>query len=211
MMDRKESNNIQVDSEVYFKKYDHFRRWVSYWYQIQEVLKLQPKKFLEVGVGNKTVSTYLQNRGLDVTTVDIDPELNPDVVCDVRELSKQFKEDSFDVVLCAEVLEHLPFKDFEKALAEIKKVTRKNVVLTLPNARIPFGVFIKIPKKVISFSLSIPLTIKHKFNGEHYWEINKKGYSKKKVRKKIEGLFNIKREYKIPENSYHRVFILEKR
>lgn len=203
-------NDVQVDSDHYYGEYDDKLRWFSYWYQIQEVLDLEPESVLEVGIGNKTVSSYLENRGLDITTVDIDSELDPDAVCDVRELSEEFDKDSFDVVLCAEVLEHLPFEDFERALKELKKVAKEHVVLTLPSSVVPFNVFVKVPKlNPISFSLSLPFPVKHEAGGEHYWEINKRGYGISKVKKKISKYFDIEKEYKIPENSYHRIFVLK--
>jgi 2-polyprenyl-3-methyl-5-hydroxy-6-metoxy-1,4-benzoquinol methylase len=111
----------QVPKEHYFKDYDTKERWMSYWYQINEILKSNPENVLEIGVGNKFISDYLKKEGIKLTTVDVDPELKPDFVCSVTELSKILKS-KYDVVLCAQVLEHLPFLDFEKSLNEIKKV-----------------------------------------------------------------------------------------
>lgn len=115
----------QVLKEHYFRGYDIKERWMSYWYQINEVLRTKARKVLEVGVGNKTISNYLKERGIKVTTVDINPSLNPDHVCDVAELTKIFKPKTFDAVLCAEVLEHLPFIKFRKALGELYEVSRE--------------------------------------------------------------------------------------
>jgi len=167
-MNTNKAENIQVDPQHYYNDYDHKKRWISYWHQIQEVLKFNPDSVLEVGVGNKTVSNYLENRGIDVTTTDIDPELEPDVVCDVRNLSDKFDGNSFDVVLCAEVLEHIPFEDFRGALDEIRRVTKGGVVLTLPNWGIPFDLRLKIPKTSLSITLRLPFPVNHKFNGEHH-------------------------------------------
>lgn len=178
MNDRKSDQNKQVESEHYYKNYDTKRRWISYWHQIEEVLELNPSTVLEIGVGNKTVSDYLKKHDLDVTTVDIDPELDPDVICDVRNLSDEFNNNSFDVVLCAEVLEHVPFEDFEDALKEIKKVAKDSVILTLPNWGVPFELNLKIPKiSRLDVSLRLPFPVKHEFNGEHYWDIGKKNFS----------------------------------
>ena len=44
-----------------FQKYDYLIRWISYWHQINEVLKLRPKTVLEIGIGNKTVRDCLKN------------------------------------------------------------------------------------------------------------------------------------------------------
>ena len=110
-------------SKVYrFYQYDYQERWVSYWYQIDEVLKLRPGILLEIGIGSKTVSDYLKKQGLKVKTLDINKDLRPDFIANV--ISMPLANNSFDVVLCAEILEHLPFEDCEKALLELKRVCR---------------------------------------------------------------------------------------
>src|SRR6186997_2442925 len=112
-------------------KYEKVDRWVSYYRQIHEVLALRPENLLEIGKGSGLVSTVLKSRGVDVTSLDIDPGVHPDVVGSV--LALPFEDKKFDVTLCAEVLEHLPFEEFPKALSEIRRVTRRAVVLSLPN------------------------------------------------------------------------------
>lgn len=44
-----------------------------------------------------------------------------------------FSDRSFDLVLCCEVLEHLPFKVYPRALEEIQRVAQKYIVVTVPN------------------------------------------------------------------------------
>ena len=41
-----------------------------------------------------------------------------------------FKTNSFDFVLCSEVLEHVP--DWETALKELKRISRKKIMITIP-------------------------------------------------------------------------------
>ena len=200
----------QVNRSHYFYGYDTKERWISYWYQINEVLKTRPKTLLEVGIGNGTVSDYLRKLGIKVTTVDIDKNLNPDYVASVTELSNIFDENTFDTSLCAEVLEHLPFEYFEKSLQELHYVTKKYLILTLPFFGIKVSFFLKVPiMKKIGFVISLPYPKKHKFNGEHYWEIGKKGYSLKKILKVISRWYYIKRTYLPLENPYHRFFVLK--
>ena len=79
---------------------------------------------LEIGVGNRTVSNYLKENGVDITTFDFDKELKPDIVGDVRDM-KGIKENSFDVIMACEVLEHIPFDDVEYALKELHLFARK--------------------------------------------------------------------------------------
>jgi hypothetical protein len=51
---------------------------------------------------------------------------------------------------------------------------------------------------------------KHKFDGQHYWEIGKKNYTQKKIRKIMENIFKVKEIFTAKENTYHTFFLLEK-
>ncbi|KXA92986.1 hypothetical protein AKJ66_03035 [candidate division MSBL1 archaeon SCGC-AAA259E22] len=193
--------------------------WMSYWHQINEVFKTGGKKLLVVGIGNKTVpnylktvSEYLEHRKFEVTTADIDENLNPDFICDVSELSECFDSESFDTILCAEVLEHLPFEKFERSLEELYKVSGKWVVLSLPYAGYGFRLSLELPncgKK--DFTLKIPQREKHIYDGWHRWEIGKKGYSREKVTEIIKKNYQIVRNYSPPENMNQLFFVLKKR
>jgi ubiquinone/menaquinone biosynthesis C-methylase UbiE len=121
---------------------------------------------------------------------------------------------SFDVVACYEILEHLPYEDFSKALSEIFRVSKSYAILSLPDAGRVYRIYIQIPKigifkKLISLPrIQNPI---HKFDGEHYWEIGKAGYSLSKITKDIkEAGFKILKTYRIFENPYHRFFVLKK-
>jgi len=203
----------QVPNKHYFNlKYDTKSRWISYWHQIDEVIGCNPRNVLEIGVGNKTVSDYLRKIGINVTTFDFDKKLQPDIVGDIRKLP--FKSNSYNVILCAEVLEHLPFGDFQSTLKELYRVTSNNVILTLPHfsiTNIYVGVkFIPFISKK-EFSLKVDIPLKHKFLGEHYWEIGKKGYSLQKIEKRIsETGFKILKSYYPKENLKHQFFKLRK-
>ena len=197
-------------TQIYkFSKYDYKDRWISYWHQIDEVLKLNPKTVLEIGIGNKTVSDYFKKQGLEVKTLDINKNLNPDFVADV--LNMPLDNNSFDAILCAEILEHLPFDNFEKALLELKRVSRKYLVLSLPHFGPPIKFSFKIPFiKEIKIAFKITFPKKHEFHGEHYWEIGKKNYSSGKIRKIIKKHFRIEKEFIPFENQYHHFYILKK-
>lgn len=204
---------IQVDKSHYFNlQYDTKERWSSYWYQIHEVLKQNPKSVLEIGVGNKTVSDYLRKLDIKVTTCDFDKNLNPDVTASV--LDMPFKENSFDTVLCGEVLEHLPFSDFPKALKEILRITSSKAILTLPHLSLTHiyvgGKLIPYVAKIEAM-LKIDFPLARQFDGEHYWEIGEKGYPLNKVIEVIRNVgFRVQRTYYPSENPRHQFFILQK-
>lgn len=192
--------------------YDSKGRFCSYWHQIQEILLLKPKEALEIGIGNGFTSKYLKERGLNVTTLDTDKRLNPDVVGSVLELP--FANESFSVVACYELLEHLLYENFDKALSEIFRVSKSYTILSLPDIDRVYCLNVQIPKiGEIKKLIPLPMLRKqiHNLNGEHYWEIGKAGYPLKKIIKDVKKVgFKIEGTYRVFEMPYHRFFILEK-
>ncbi len=207
----------QVKKEHYSQEYDTVERFISYYYQCSEVIKLRPKKVLEIGVGNKLTSNYLKNNGIKVITCDIDKNLKPDVTGNVTKLP--FKNKEFDCVIAYQVLEHIQYQDFEKALSELKRVSKKNIIISLPYASTSFELLIKMPlinkiikKNYLDLFIRTPkFWKKHKFDGQHYWEIGKKNYSLNKIRKEINKQLKILKEIRPEINSYHYFFVLETR
>ena len=197
--------------------YDTKDRWVSYWYQARAVmgyLSLHsggPGQVLEIGPGNKTVGEALKKQGITVTTADIAEDLNPDVVSSVTDLP--FPDNSFDGVLAAEVLEHLPFDDVPLALAEIRRVARRFAVVSLPHAGYVFSCEFKVPlMRRREFIRKLPFFWKkHAFNGEHYWELGTRGYSVARIKKMMADAGFAVRESQIhADDPSHCFFLLEK-
>lgn len=199
---------MQKENNFYnFKKYDTKSRWMSYWHQIDEVLKLNPNNILEIGVGNQTVTRYLRDLGINVSTLDVDQSLKPDVLGSV--LSLPFADNAFEAILCCEVLEHLPFSDFKKGLRELFRVGKRDVVLSLPHFAPPLKLSFKAPfLREISWAVKIPWPITHPQGLEHYWEIGKKDYALSKIKEEIRQYFEITRDFVPFENQYHHFFVL---
>jgi len=222
----------QVNTGHYFrKKYDTLERFISYFYQIDLVQQVAQRdanlrmhandtntefKVLEIGKGNGTVSDCLKKLGYQLTTVDIDESLKPDYVADVRNLP--FKDNEFDAVVAYEILEHLPFEDFEKALQELKRVSNKHIIISLPYRSTGFEFICKFPgirtlfrKSFLDFFVRIPLHFGGiKVSGQHYWEIDRARYSLRKIRKLFSAHFTIVKELSPVLNKYHRFFVLKK-
>ena len=187
-------------------------RWVSYWYQIDFVRRSKPARVLEIGPGNKTVTDTLRRIGISVTTADIAPDLEPDVVASATALP--FPDNAFDSVLAAEVLEHIPYSDVPKALSEISRVTKTYAVVGLPHAGYVFSFGFKVPAiRRLDFIVKIPFFWRrHRFNGEHHWELGKRGFSTRKVKNLMEDAgFTVKEENRFFDDPAHIFFFLEKR
>lgn len=198
--------------KVYLENYDTKERFVSYWHQLDEILRLAPARMLEVGVGNHFIADYLRKKNVSLVTLDIDPELTPDVVGSV--LALPFRKAAFELVSCCEVLEHLPFEDFIAAIHELYRVSKQHVVISLPDATRHYRILITLPKLgTIKKLIQIPRTKPpaHRFDGWHYWEIGKAGYSLARIKAELKQAgFGLQRTYRIFENPYHRFFILAK-
>ena len=204
------------DTKYLAKNYLYKGRWISYWYQLEEAMSLGGvKSILEVGVGNKIVSEILLNKGYAVKTVDIDQEVKPDFIEDIRN-PVSLSENSFDLILCCQVLEHLPYSDFITALKNLYRISKRYAIITLPytsKGTFKFYFYIHVPTlgSVSWAKLFNLFSEEHVFNGQHYWEIGKKGYKLKRVRNDIcESGFRIIKQYPISENPYHYMFICEK-
>lgn len=102
-----------------------------------------PGAVLEVGVGEGEVSERLRGRWPDVPIAGIDlpdhelaahwiGKAHSGAFADICRLP--FPDDSFDLVLAIEVLEHVP--DPVGALRELDRVARRHLVLSVPRERI---------------------------------------------------------------------------
>ncbi len=202
----------QVDKSAYdFARYGDIERFSSYQIQLAEILRTKPASVLEVGVGDKVVANYLTtNTSIAYTSVDIAEDVGADVIGSVTDLP--FDDHTFDVVCAFEVLEHLPFEKLDQALTEMRRVAKKHVLVSIPHFGPPVKFLLKIPfLPEIRFAFKIPFARTHAFNGQHYWEVGKRGYSRALVRSHFEKYFTIEREFVPFENQYHHFYILTPR
>lgn len=209
---------VQIDSDHYYARYDKIFRWVSYYYQICGVKELQPSSVLEIGVGNSTVTNYLKQHGFRVTTCDIDKELGPDYVSDIRCLP--FDNNVFDLVLACEVLEHIPWDEVRIALGEIHRVTSKHAFVSIPYSSAIVEIIIRAPllDRLFSngfidfFLMRLPYFFRDwTFNGQHYWMMGRKGFPIKRIREAFEEYFSIKKEIRPALIPHLHYFALEKK
>lgn len=204
----------QVEKSHYsFDRYFYRGRWMSYWYQTKELTSRRDiTSVLDIGPGTTFMRDVLKIHRPDITyqTLDIADDLRPDMIGSVLDIPCE--PNTYDVVTAFQVLEHIEFSDFDRALTEMKRVSKKYVFLSLPHFGPSLEVDIKIPLLPrVRFACKLPWPQTHTFAGQHYWEIGKRGYSAKSVRRSICTHFDILAEYVPFENQYHRFYILEKR
>ena len=122
--------DVQVPAQHYEHGYDSAERYLHYWHQIAEAAA-QGGRILEIGIGGGAVTALLRARALEVTTVDFDRALSPDVVADIRSLP--IDDDAFDGVVACEILEHIPWQDVARGLAELRRVSMRWILVSVPS------------------------------------------------------------------------------
>ena len=205
------ASELQAEASMYWMPgYDTIERLISYCYQINNLMADKTQTILEIGCGSGFVRNYLKDHGFNITFVDVDEQLHPDIVASVTSIP--LPDESFDIVNCCEVLEHLPWESFDKALREIYRLCRKGAILSLPDASGFARLGLKLPKLPgIHILISSPVKRKFHFDGQHYWEIGRAGYPLAAVISTIRDTgFKIVRTYRVFENPYHRFIVLNK-
>lgn len=74
----------------------------------------QPPRILHVGAGNKKIKW--------ATCLDINPRTNPDVLWDLNVFPYPFDDNTFDLVVCEHVLEHL--QNVIRVMEELHRISR---------------------------------------------------------------------------------------
>jgi SAM-dependent methyltransferase len=188
--------------------YDNKKRLAAYWHQVDECRALGGKSVLVVGKGSGLQTVMLERQGFEVVTVDIRSELKPAVAGDVRRLP--FADCAFDVAVCCQVLEHLPREFLMPSLQELRRVTRRGLVLSLPDrgrcsTLLPhlFGrrEVLSLPNFWLRAASSNP---------EHYWEINIPGNRLYSIQNAIDMAgFKTERTFRVWELPSHRFWRLK--
>jgi len=105
------------------------------------IKEARPRSILDVGCGEGIVMRYVLDsipevkvEGIEIhlESLKIAKKINPETrVCQGTIYELPFKPDSYDLVLCTEVLEHL--QDPEAAFLELYRVSKRFVIVSVPN------------------------------------------------------------------------------
>ncbi len=108
---------------------------------LEEVRALQPYSILDVGCGEGFTLEILRKAGIGKKlegvdyldrAIEIGKKEHPHLTLKQGTIyDLKYQDESFDVVMCTEVLEHLD--NPEKGLAELVRVAKKYCVLSVPN------------------------------------------------------------------------------
>jgi len=108
---------------------------------LEQIKQLHPESILDVGAGEGFTLEAIRLQkiakkieGIEYTdeAIALGKKLHPQVTIkkgNIYELP--YKPNSFDIVLCTEVMEHL--ENPEEALKELKRVSKKYLILSVPN------------------------------------------------------------------------------
>lgn len=206
--------SVQVDDAHYnTHSYDSLQRFTSYYTQKELVFRVtkdmvQPK-VLEIGKGNGFLYEYLKRNSVVTKAMDIDQRLQPEYLGDIARIDEIVKE-KFDVIACFEILEHIKYEDLDNILQRISNLDPKYFLVSVPQSRMFFSFWFSMNKiGILQKYLNIPFPIKHIFNGEHYWELGKKGYPVRSFRQLLSKNFDLVDEIVNPLDPYHRFFLLK--
>ena len=115
------------------RTYDFFEQW-----SVGRAISNFPKGslVLDIPCGTGRVSKYLYDLGYNVIGADISPDMLdiaknkypiPFVQKDIEHID--YKDNSFDVIVCVRMMGHLPYENKIRALYEMKRIA-KNLIVT---------------------------------------------------------------------------------
>lgn len=194
----------------------NFRRLYSYVQQVINSLEKAPNSVLVIGKGDGVVVEMLKPFCGVVHTLDVQEELVPDIVGSVLDIP--CADNSYDLVICSQVLEHIEFEDFSRAVEELGRVASRRVVLSLPDVRHCWWMRAGLPKWKFEWQISVPRLKKQRqvtqrsSLDQHAWEIGFKGASFNAVRERINGTGKLRviKAYRVYEVNWHTFIVCDR-
>jgi SAM-dependent methyltransferase len=178
--------------------------FINAYYQYRDVARCTASgRVLVLGPGQGLDPIVLRWRGYEVVTVDIDTTFSPDVVASAHDLAC-FADKAFDVVVASHVLEHLPLRLLDAAIAELARVAKFALVyLPIAGRRISLGA----RPGFGGYDWQLHLDLFNYFDrpdgearkymaGHHYWEVGLRGFRVADMERRFAKCFSIVDSYR---------------
>lgn len=196
---------------------EYERQYASYAHQVRLIESTGVLQVLQVGVHDGVVSSILRSKGFELTTLDSDPSKKPTVVSDIRSIDAP--SHTFELVLCADVLDRIAPEDVRSVLYTLYNLSSKYVLLSVParyfSSRVEFSsellrIFTK--EKLYRFDFRVPFFLSHhKFEKTGVWKLGLRGTSKRWLSGLIEESgFVIEDSFFVQADEYEFVALLKK-
>jgi hypothetical protein len=209
---------MPVDSKAWRERLNR-TNFVNAYCQFNDVQNLGAvKTILVIGPGQGLDTAIFRWRGYEVTTLDIDEVLEPDVVGSVHDLS-MFKDQQFDVVIASHVIEHVAVPYLDTAISEIARVARHALIyLPVYGRKIQFRMLPGFKDLDLSFVLDVfnylhkPDGLSPRYNaGQHFWELGMRGFRHDDVVRRFTPHFDLLRHYRNTDWPLSHNFVLRSR
>jgi hypothetical protein len=187
------------------------KRFSSIGWQLTLCLELEAEYYLEIGSGNNLLVDLLRKNNKTIFSIDLSNAILPDIQASIPYLP--ISDCAVDASLCFQVLEHIPYDRITECLSELARVSKKFVVISLPDRSEELSLTQRLARKIYQI-FHFPLRFKPPItllDPEHFWEIGIDGISAEDIIKKAEisGL-NVIKYFRNPLFRFHHFFVLEK-
>ena len=209
--------NFKKTVQYLDKDYLTLKRWNSYFKQLELVRSIAPESVLEIGPGNCVLSSVLRLHGIQTNSFDIDPNVPASWHGDVSKIASIVPTESFDCVLAFQILEHTPWVDIHDTLCEIRQITKRWAIISVPYSGILIMPMLRVGRRGLQeWRLCLRISgfwrsNKYYKQSGHHWECCAAGYKLGKVRNMITSVFRIVKEDFHPMDKSQIFWILEKR
>lgn len=217
-MNKEFDKQFEISQRKYISDLDFFT-WTRHFYLIRDLIKNVSGDIFEVGTGDGVVRRSVKPFVKTYTVLDLNSELNPDIHGDLRVFRKELIE-KFDAALATEVLEHIPFADFNLCVNNLHSYLKPGgkLFLTLPHRK--GHMLIVTPKqRMIRWRFPIGMTslseaynrfVRRKIwiDPNHHWEIGDGIIGEKNIEIILKEKYLIESFIKLPYCDY---WILQKK
>ena len=125
----------KINPKWTFNTWSYRHTFVAKMQYIEKTLSHLPKhkKILDAGCGQGLLVEEFKRRGHDI--VGIDAFYGSEYVKKANILQSGYKENTFDVILCLDVIEHFPLLEQEKLIKELVRITKPGgiIIWSIPN------------------------------------------------------------------------------